>query len=74
MLLIGVVAIGFAVAVGALQIWTGRNLARKQRYTYCLVMAVITCLSFPFGTALGVFTIVVLMRPAVKQMFGVAPA
>ena len=26
---------------------------------------------FPFGTALGVFTIVVLSRPAVKQIFGV---
>jgi hypothetical protein len=27
----------------------------------------------PFGTVLGVFTIIVLMRPTVKQEFGVAP-
>jgi len=27
----------------------------------------------PLGTVLGVFTLVVLQRPTVKQMFGVSP-
>ncbi|MBX3411238.1 MAG: hypothetical protein KF708_00870 [Pirellulales bacterium] len=27
------------------------------------------CLWFPFGTILGVFTLIVLMRPAVKAQF-----
>jgi len=28
------------------------------------------CLMMPFGTVLGVFTIIVLMRESVKEMFG----
>ena len=38
---------------------------------YCLVMAGIECLFMPFGTVLGVFTIIVLMRESVKEMFKV---
>lgn len=49
----------------------GRRLARRTNYIFCLVVAVIECMFMPFGTALGVFTIVILMRPTVKEMFGV---
>ena len=63
-------AVLFAIAVAVLTILTGRNLAQRRSYTFCFVMAVITCLSVPIGTALGVFTIIVLMRPSVKQLFG----
>ena len=48
----------------------GRRLADCRGYTYCLVVAGIECIFMPFGTVLGVFTIVVLMRPTVKQLFG----
>jgi len=47
----------------------GRSLVRHQYYTFCLVVAAIECLFMPFGTVLGVFTIVVLVRPTVKQLF-----
>jgi hypothetical protein len=47
----------------------GRYLAGRRRYTFCLVIAAIVCMFFPFGTALGVFTIIVLIRPSVKAMF-----
>ena len=59
--------------MSVLTILAGRNLARKTRYTFCLVIACISCLSVPLGTALGVFTIIVLQRPSVKQMFGRIP-
>ena len=48
----------------------GRFLARRKHYTFCLVMAAIECLFMPFGTVLGVFTIIVLVREPVKQLFG----
>lgn len=48
----------------------GRYLARHQKYTFCLVIACITCAFMPFGTVLGVFTIMVLNRESVKQLFG----
>ncbi len=47
----------------------GRCLAKRKRYSFCLVMAGVECLFMPFGTILGVFTIVVLMRESVKQLF-----
>ncbi len=47
----------------------GLFLARRKRYLFCLVVAGIACLWTPIGTVLGVFTIIVLMRPAVKQLF-----
>jgi len=56
---------GFAVAVAL----AGRFLASKQHYTFCLVMGGIDCLFMPFGTVLGVFTIIVLVRPSVKELF-----
>jgi hypothetical protein len=48
----------------------GRFLVRHQRYTFCLVMAGVACMFMPFGTVLGVFTIVVLTKDSVKQLFG----
>jgi hypothetical protein len=47
----------------------GRRLAAQRSYTFCLVMAAVACIFMPFGTVLGVLTIVVLMRPSVKAVF-----
>jgi hypothetical protein len=53
----------------------GRFLAQRRRYLYCFVMAVVqVVLCNPFGTVLGVFTIIVLIRPSVKGLFESAPA
>jgi hypothetical protein len=51
----------------------GRFLAKRKRYLFCLVMAGIECMFMPFGTVLGVFTIIVLSRDPVKRLFGQAP-
>jgi len=47
----------------------GRSLALCKRYSFALVMACIECLFIPFGTILGVFTIVGLSRESVKTLF-----
>jgi len=60
---------GWAMAIAVL--FAGRNLAAHTRYTYCLVVAGIECMLMPFGTVLGVFTIIVLMRETAKELFGV---
>ncbi len=41
---------------------------------FCLIVAGIECLLMPYGTVLGVFTIMVLMRESVKERFGANPA
>jgi len=51
--------------LAALIAYAGRCLKRRVKYTYCLVIAAIACaLCTPFGT------ILVLLRPSVKAMFG----
>jgi hypothetical protein len=50
-------------------IYAGRCLAHRKNRTYCMVIAGISCLFMPYGTILGVFTLIVLQRPTVKQMF-----
>jgi disulfide bond formation protein DsbB len=52
--------------------YAGRCLAQRRRYLLCMVVAGIACIFMPFGTALGVFTLVVLSRPAVKAAFETA--
>jgi hypothetical protein len=47
----------------------GYNLARHRRRTFCFVIACINCIGVPLGTILGVFTIIVLVRSSVKDLF-----
>lgn len=56
---------GFAAAL----VLAGKFLAEARHWTYCLVIAAIACTMAPLGTILGVFTIIVLVRPSVKEMF-----
>ena len=56
--------------IGALCIFIGgRCLARRKRYNFCIFAAAMCCLFMPFGTILGVFSIIVLVRPSVKMLF-----
>lgn len=48
----------------------GRYLSQRRKYTFCLVMAGVACAFGPFGTVLGVFTIILLVRDSVKELFG----
>ena len=60
------------VAMAICILIAGRSLALCKRYSFALVMACIECLFIPFGTILGVFTIVVLSRESVKGLFSTA--
>jgi cell division protein FtsW (lipid II flippase) len=53
---------------------SGRTLAKRKRYWFTFVVACIECLFMPFGTILGVFTLIVLSRESVKKLFGIEPA
>ncbi|HUP19882.1 MAG TPA: hypothetical protein VM778_08015 [Gemmatimonadota bacterium] len=66
-----IILCGFALAAAVAM--TGRALGRHESYTFCLVVAAIECMFMPLGTVLGVFTLIVLLRPSVKGLFGVAP-
>jgi len=55
--------------MAALSFFTGRFLARRRHHTFCVVISALSCLSLPLGTALGIFSILVLQRPSVKALF-----
>jgi hypothetical protein len=55
--------------LAALIFTAGRAIARRRRYTLCIVVACLSCLFMPFGTILGVFSLIVLNRPSVKLLF-----
>jgi hypothetical protein len=68
----GMFFVGLSVAVCVFL--AGRFIAQRRRYWFVFVLACFQCAIFPFGTALGVFTILVLSRQSVKSLFHVAPA
>ena len=67
--LVAVVFITIGWVFAALVLAAGRFLARRRHYLFCMVMAGVECMFMPFGTVLGVFTIIVLVREPVKQLF-----
>lgn len=74
---LGSVLVGFLVVAFLLTILTaigfflvGLKLRQRRWWTFCYLSGWGECLLFPFGTILGVFTIVVLSRPSVKNAFG----
>jgi len=58
---------GWTLAV--LLFLAARSIAGRRRHFFCLVVAGASCLIMPLGTVLGVFTLLVLLRPTVKPLF-----
>lgn len=76
MMLTGTVGLALAGS-GILVAWlwagvlvvAGRSLMQSRRHTYCMVVAAVSCLSFPVGTLLGVATLYVINRNDVRELF-----
>lgn len=47
----------------------GKNLDKQERYQLCLVTGAVLCVFMPFGTILGIFTLVILNNESVKLLF-----
>jgi hypothetical protein len=65
----GGIAIVLGLTMSLLTAVAGYNLAKHRRRIFCFVIACINCINVPLGTVLGVFTIIVLVRPTVKDLF-----
>lgn len=61
------ILVGMTLAV--LQILAGKKLGDHRSKSFCQVVAAIECLMFPFGTALGVTTLVLLSQPENADSF-----
>lgn len=61
------VASGWALAV--FMAVAGNSILKRRRHTLCVIVAGVSCLFMPFGTILGVFTLILLTKPHVKALF-----
>lgn len=68
--IIGLMVFLFGQAVSILVIVSGRFLKRRKNYLFSFILACIVCMFVPFGTILGVFTIIVLSKDSVKRIYG----
>ena len=71
---IGLFAVLLGWSVGIATIYAGRCLAQQRHWVFTVVMASICCISFPLGTVLGVFSLIVLLRDSVKSRFEIVRA
>jgi len=65
----GICMLVLGLAYAVCMALAGRFLDQHRNYVFCLVMAALSCAFFPFGTVLGVFTIIVLQRDSVRTLF-----
>jgi hypothetical protein len=69
----------YCVAGVATLVYAGGNLLsgwflrQKKHRVFSFVVAGLDCLSIPWGTILGIFTIIVLTRPSVQRMYEAGP-
>ena len=56
-----------------LNLLSGLFIRSRKHRTFSLIVSAINCLYIPLGTALGVFTIVLLMRDSVRQLYETSP-
>ena len=63
----GIVAVGWTL--GTLTVCAGRCITRRRRHTLCVVVACLNCLHIPIGIILGIFSLIVLTRSSVKELF-----
>ncbi|MBI2518565.1 MAG: hypothetical protein HYV95_16945 [Opitutae bacterium] len=57
---------------GVMNTLSGWLIFRRRGRMFSLIVAGLDCLMFPFGTALGVFTFIVLLRDSVQEVYGAA--
>lgn len=70
---IGMIWLVLAQACGVLMIFAGRKLRQRRGLMFCQIIAALECLAVPFGTALGVCSLIVLNKPEARALFTLPP-
>ena len=69
MIVMAVVILVLCAAIAGLHILAARSLAQRRRHTLLVIVACLTMLSIPIGTALGIWMLIVISKPEVKATF-----
>jgi cytochrome bd-type quinol oxidase subunit 2 len=65
---VGIVAIVLSTIYGVLMMMAGGKLRKQRGYGFCFFVSILDLFGFP-GIVLGIFTLIVLLRPTVKELF-----
>lgn len=65
----GLVVAVFVLGWALLSFLNARYTSQRKNRTFCLVASALQCLGIPLGTALGIFGLVMLTKPRVKELF-----
>ena len=68
-MIIGAIGFFFTIIFGVLTLIAAKNLKDVKGYNFIFVVAVLNCLTGILGILLGVFTLVELTKPHIKQLF-----
>jgi hypothetical protein len=66
---IGAFVILFTLTGAVCCFLSGRFLKQRRNKTFSQVVAALSCLNMPLGTALGVFTFIVLGKPEAEELY-----
>jgi hypothetical protein len=69
--IVGLIGFLLTSVATVMSLLTARFLTRQRHHRFCAITTGLQCLLVPLGTILGVFTILLLMRPEVRECFDV---
>lgn len=58
-----------AAVMGVLNLIVARALKTRTRYVFCIVISALNLMFSPVGIVIGIFSLIVLLRESVKQLF-----
>jgi len=68
-MLVGIIPMAFSWIYAAGNVWAARNITQRRHYIGCMIVSAINCMNVPFGTALGISSIMVLSRDSIKSKY-----
>ncbi len=68
-IIVWIICLLIAIALGIAKIFSSKFLKQRKNRTFSIVISCIECFSFPYGTLLGVLSIIVLNRDNVKNVY-----
>lgn len=72
LVIVGIV-IAFVLVFGILQLLSAYYMRKGRNRIFSFVIGIIECLEIPYGTILGIMTIIVMSRYSVKKMYEQTP-
>lgn len=69
LLVFGILFSSVFMVFAAMKIYSGYCIAKRKNRVFCLVVAGISLIGFPFSTILGIFSLIVLLRDSVRDLF-----